>query len=162
METEGRAVKVASFTVRADVHQSARWKQAADAEGFPSCGAWLARAADAYLRVRAKAGIPLPLAWHLGRFLVRLEDGSEPELRGWVSPPFGIFHGTSAGPIPAGSTHLHTLVYLSARRIVATFKTTRQCKALAAELAGVWARSGGEVEDIRAGPLIDRHQREAT
>jgi hypothetical protein len=162
LETEGRAVKVATFTVRASMAQSVAWKRAADSEGFPSCGAWLARAADAYLKLRAKAGLPLPLAWRLGRFPVRLEDGTEPELRGWVSPPFGIFHGTNAGPIPAGSTHLHTLVYLSARRIVATFKTTRQCKALAAELAGVWARSGGEEGDIRAGPLIDRHQREAT
>lgn len=155
-------MKVATFTVRADVHQSTRWKQAADSEGFRSAGAWLARAADAYLRLRAKAGIPLPLAWRLGRFPVVLDDGAAPELRGWVSPPFGIFHGTGAGPIPPGSTHLHTLCYLPGRRIVATFKTSRQCKALAAELAGVWARSGGEAEDIRAGPLIDRHQREAT
>lgn len=155
-------MKVATFSVRASMPQSVRWKLAAESEGFASCGAWLARAADAYLRVRAKAGLPLPLAWRLGRFPVALDDGTAPELRGWVSPPFGIFHGTGAGPIPAGSTHLHTLVYLPGRRIVATFKTSRQCRALAAELAGVWARSGGEAEDIRAGPLIERHEREAT
>jgi hypothetical protein len=155
-------VKTASFTVRATMPQSIAWKRAADAEGFPSCGAWLSRAADAYLRLRAKAGIPLPLAWHLGRFRVRLEDGTEPELRGFVSPPFGIFHGSGAGPIPQGSTHSQTLVYLPGRRIVATFRVARQAKALAAELAGVWARSGGEAEDIRAGPLIERHEREAT
>lgn len=155
-------MKVASFTVRASMPQSIGWKHAADAEGFRSVGAWLARAADAYLKLRAKAGLPLPLAWRLGRFLVRLEDGTEPELRGFVSPPFGVFHGSGAGPIPCGGTHLHTLVYLPARRIVATFRYGRQARALAAELAGVWARSGGEGEDIRAGPLIERHQREAT
>jgi hypothetical protein len=155
-------MKTASFTVRASMPQSIAWKRAAESEGFASCGAWLARAADAYLRLRAKAGLPLPLAWHLGRFPVRLEDGTEPELRGFVSPPFGIFHGSGGGPIPQGSTHCQTLVYLPGRRIVATFRYARQARALAAELAGVWARSGGEAEDIRAGPLIDRHQREAT
>jgi hypothetical protein len=155
-------MKVASFTVRASMAQSVTWKRAAESEGFPSCGAWLARAADAYLKLRAKAGLPLPLAWHLGRFRVKLEDGTEPEVRGFLSPPFGTFHGSGAGPIPSGSTHCQTLVYLPARRIVATFRYMRQCKALAAELAGVWARSGGEAEDIRAGPLIERHEREAT
>jgi len=153
-------VKTATFTVRADVRQSARWNQAADAEGFRSVGAWLAGAADAYLKARAKAGLPLPLAWRHGRFRVRLEDGTEPEMRGWVSPPFGLFHGSPEGPIPHGSTHCYTLVYVPARRIVATFRTAQHCKALAAELAGVWARSGGEGEDIRAGPIIDRHVRE--
>lgn len=153
-------MKTASFTVRADARQSARWKQATDAEGFRSVGAWLAGAADAYLKVRAKAGLPLPLAWRHGRFRVRLEDGTEPEMRGWVSPPFGLFHGSPEGPIPHGSTHCYTLVYVPARRIVATFRTAGHCKALAAELAGVWARSGGDGEDIRAGPIIDRHGRE--
>jgi len=155
-------VKTASFTVRADVHQSARWKQAADSEGFASCGAWLAKAADAYLRLRVKAGIPLPLVWHLGRFLVHLENDTEPEVRGWIARPFGLFHGSPGGPIRQGSTHCYTLVYLPGRRIVATFRYARECKALAAELAGVWARSGGEEGDIRAGPLIERHEREAT
>ena len=154
-------MKVATFTVRADVRQSARWKQAAEAEGFQAVGAWLAGAADAYLRLRAKAGLPLPLAWRRGRFPVRLEDGTEPELRGWMARPFGHYSGTDTGPGYSGC-HLHTLVYLPARRIVATFRYARHCRALAAELAGVWARSGGEETDIRAGPLIERHEREAT
>lgn len=155
-------MKTASFTVRATMAQSVTWKRAADAEGFASCGAWLARAADAYLKMRAKAGLPLPLAWRLGRFLVKLEDDTEPELRGFVSPPFGIFHGSGGGPIRQGSTHCQTLVYLPGRRIVATFRYAREAKALAAELAGVWARNDGECEDIRAGPIIERYQREAT
>jgi hypothetical protein len=155
-------LKTASFTVRATMAQSVTWKRASDAEGFPSVGSWAACALDAYLKHRAKAGLPLPLAWHLGRFRVKLEDGTEPEVRGFLSPPFGTFHGSGAGPIPQGSTHCQTLVYLPGRRIVATFRYMRQCKALAAELAGVWARSGGEEGDIRAGPLIERHEREAT
>jgi hypothetical protein len=155
-------VKVATFTTRANAAQSARWKQAAEAEGFASVGSWAANALDAYLRHRVKAGLPLPLAWRLGRFRVRLDDGTEPELRGFVSPPFGTFHGSGGGPVPQGSTHVQTLVYLPARRIVATFRYRRQCQALAAELAGVWARGGGEDGDTRAGPLIERHEREAT
>jgi len=151
----------AAFTVRATMPQSVRWKLAAESEGFASCGAWLARAADAYLKLRAKAGIPLPLAWHRGRFRVTLESGIVPELRGSVSPPFGHFRGDSDGPRRAGHK-VYSLVYLPGRRIVATFRYARHCRALAAELAGVWARNGGEDGDIRAGPLIERHEREAT
>lgn len=152
-------MKVASFTVRANAAQSARWKQAAESEGFHSAGAWLAGAADAYLRARVKAGIPLPLVWRRGRFYARLEDGAEPELRGWISRPFGIFRGDEAGPGYHGC-HSYTLAYLPARRIVGTFRYARHCRALAAELAGIWARSGGEESDIRAGPIIERHRRE--
>lgn len=154
-------MKVATFTVHATAEQSRRWKLAAEAEGHRSAGSWLAAAADAYLRVRAKAGLPLPLAWRLGRFHVALDDGTEPELRGWVSPPFGLFHGNGGGPIPTGSTHCYTLVYVPARRIVATFRYAKHGRALAAELAGIWARHGGEETDIRAGPVVERHQREA-
>ncbi len=155
-------MKEATFTVRASGAQSVRWKIAAESESFRSVGAWLAGAADTYLKARARAGMPLPLAWRHGRFRVRLEGGIEPEVKGLLSPPFGIFHGTPEGPIPHGSTHHYCLVYVPARRIVATFKYASHCKELAAELAGIWARSGGEGEDIRAGPLIERHEREAT
>jgi hypothetical protein len=141
--------------------QSVRWKLASESEGFASCGAWLARAADAYLRLRAKAGMPLPLAWRHGRFAVRLADGAEPEVRGWIAPPFGFYHGAQDGPIPHGSTQCYTLVYLPARRTVATFRYARHCKALGAELAGLYARGDGE-GDTRAGPIVERHEREAT
>ncbi len=72
-------MKVASFTGRATVQQSARWKQAAESEGFQSAGAWLAGAADAYLKIRAKAGLPvLPLVacWRLQSAPGRRGDGS--------------------------------------------------------------------------------------
>ena len=151
-------MKVATFTVRGTAEQAVRWNRAAEAEGHRSAGTWLAAAADSYLKVRARAGLPLPLAWRHGRFPVRLEDGAEPELRGWVAPPFGIFHGSPQGPVPTGSTHVYSLVFLPDRRIVATFRTAAHCKSLAAELAGVWARTGGET-DIRAGPVVDRHVR---
>jgi hypothetical protein len=154
-------MKTASFHVRATTAQAERWNRAAEAEGHRSTGGWIACAVDAYLKVRAKAGLPLPLAWHLSAFRVRLDDGTEPELRGWVSPPFGLFHGNGAGPIPTGSTHCYTLVYIPARRIVATFRYAKHGRALAAELAGIWARHGGEETDIRAGPVVERHVREA-
>ena len=135
-------MKVASYTVHADARQCARWKQAAEAEGFPSVGAWLAGAADAYLKVRARAGMPLPLAWRKGRFRVELQDGPR-EVSGHVSPPFGQFYGTPAG-IPAYSgAHRHTLVYVPSGRILATVSTFRECKALAAELARLWVRGDG-------------------
>jgi hypothetical protein len=100
-------VKVATFTVRADPRQSIRWKQAASSYGHASVGAWLAEAADRFLDGLIRAGKPLPLAWTRGRFRVRLEDGSEPELAGWIARPFGHFHGSQFGPIRYGGTHTH-------------------------------------------------------
>ena len=133
-------MKTASFTVRATEAQSVRWKRAAEAEGFPSAGAWLSEAADAYLRVRARTGLPLPLAWRLGRFRVILSDGQDIEVRGMVSPPFGTFQGCTHGP---DTNKLRTLVHLPARRVIATLRSARQCKALASELARLWVKWDG-------------------
>jgi len=152
-------MKVAVFNVRANVHQSARWKQAAEAEGFFSVGSWAASALDAYLENRAKAGRPLPLVWRRGRFLVALEDGSEREVPGWIARPFGHFRGDAIGAKRHG-THIHTLVYLSSRGIVATFRYSRHCRALAAELAARWVRLGGRQPSEDPAPLLQRFQRE--
>lgn len=146
-------MKVASFTVRGSEEQSRRWKLAAEAEGYASAGSWLAYAADAYLKVRARAGRPIPLAWRLGAVRVLLEE-QEVTLRGWVSPPFGIFRGATEGPLYRGCRR-NTLVHLPSRRIIATLSSHRQCKALASELAPIFAR------DEQAGaPIVDRHTRE--
>ncbi len=147
-------MKVATFTVHATAEQSVRWKRAAEAEGHRSAGTWLALAADAYLRVRARAGHPLPLAWHLGAFTARLMDGREVQVRGVVSPPFGVFRGTSHGP---DRNKLRTLVHLPSCRIIATLKSSRQCRTLAAELAPVLLR--GELPEL--GPIVERHRRES-
>jgi hypothetical protein len=147
-------VKTAAFTVHGTAEQSIRWKRAAEAEGHRSAGTWLAAAADAYLRVRARAGQPLPLAWHLGAFTAYLMDGRDVHLRGVVSPPFGVFRGTSHGP---DRNKLRTLVHLPTGRIIATLKSSRQCRILAAELAPVLLR--GELPDLA--PLVERHVREA-
>jgi hypothetical protein len=147
-------VKVATFTVRASLAQSERWKRAADLEGFPSAGAWLSEAADAYLKVRARAGRPLPLAWRLGRFSVVLMDGREIEVRGKVSPPFGIYQGTSDGP---NGNKLRTLVHLPGRKVVATLRSSRQCRALASEIAPLLLRH--ELPD--PGGIVERHVRES-
>lgn len=82
-------MKTASFTVRATMAQSVRWKRAAEAEGHASVGTWLAEALDRYLDALKRAGKPLALAWGRGRFRVRLEDGTEPEMRGWIARPPG-------------------------------------------------------------------------
>lgn len=146
-------LKTASFTVRASMEQSRRWKMAAEAEGFAAAGQWLASAADAYLKVRARAGRPIPLAWRRGSFPVILED-EESTLRGWLSPPFGIFRGTAEGRLYLGC-HRHSLVHLPTRRIIATLRTHRQCQALASELAPIFAR------DEQAGAaVVERHVRE--
>jgi hypothetical protein len=147
-------VKVASFTVHATADQSIRWKRAAEAEGHRSAGTWLAAAADTYLRVRARAGQPIALAWHLGAFTARLMDGREVKMRGVVSPPFGVFQGTSHGP---DGNKRRTLVHLPTGRVIATLRSSRQCRALAAELAPVLLR--GELPELA--PLVERHVRES-
>jgi hypothetical protein len=152
-------LKVASFTVHATALQSARWKQAAEAEGYASIGGWAAMALDAYLENRKQAGKPLPLFWSKGRFRVRLEDGAEPELAGWIARPFGIYRGNPAGPLSMGC-HTYTLAYLPAGRLLATFRYARHCKSLASELARLWVRWGGKEPAEDPAPLVQRFQRE--
>lgn len=143
-------MKVAAFTVRATMAQSIRWKQAAEGEGFASVGSWAGRALDAYLEARTRAGRPIPLAWHRGAVRVVLE-GREVTLRGMVSAPFGIFRGTAEGP-GLRACQRFTLVHLPPRRIVATLRSLRQCQALAAELAPIFAR-----DEHGAAATIERH-----
>ena len=137
-----RELRVAHFTVHATAAQSSRWKQAAEAEGFHSAGAWLACAADAYLKARARAGVPVPLAWRRGSFAVRLGSGKELTVRGHVSPPFGSFRGGVYGEASQG-TRVQSLVYVPTGRIMATMRRYSECKALAAELARLWIRGDG-------------------
>jgi len=151
----GQALKVASFTVHATALQSARWKQAAEAEGFASVGSWAAPALDAYLKARARAGHPIPLAWRRGRFRVRLDSGETVSLAGHISPPFFSFRGTGDGPDPLSK--FHTLIFQPDGRFIATVRTYRQAQALAAELAPLLLR--GELPD--PAPIVDRHQRES-
>ena len=125
-------MKVASFTVHADARQSARWKQASQGEGFASVGAWLADAADRHLQAVARSGRPVPLAWSRGRFLVRFQ-GEEGTVSGHISPPFASTAGTEEGPACYRGRHRHILVFMPDARIVATLRSFRQCKALAAE-----------------------------
>jgi len=143
-------VKVATFSLRGTMPQSILWKQAADGEGFASVGSWAARALDAYLEGRRRAGKPIPLAWHRGSFRVVL-DGLELPLRGMVSHHFGVFRGTAEGP-GLRACQRFTLTLIPEKRILATLRTIRQAQALAAELAPVFAR------DSRDGaPTIERH-----
>jgi hypothetical protein len=116
-------VKVATFTVRSSAEQSVRWKSAASADGHLAVGTWLAEVADANLKPRIDAGRPIPLAWHRGRLQVRLADGGTVEVKGWRSPPFGIFHGDAAKPRAARGRQCYSL-----------------CKALAGQLAHGYLR----------------------
>lgn len=141
-------MKVATFSVRATMPQSIRWKQAAEGEGFASVGSWAARALDAYLEARTRAGRPIPLAWSVGAFLVVLE-GQEARVRGMVSPPFAYFRGTAEGPV-AG--HKFSLVHLPTGKLIATLRRSGQARSLASELAPLYAR-----DESFGAPVVARH-----
>jgi hypothetical protein len=149
-------LKIATFTVRADERQSARWKQCAIADGHASVGAWLAVVADAYLKTRARAGLPMPLGWYRGSFRVVLVDGKAVMVRGRISPPFAYDDGTAENP--DGRHKSWTLVHTPTRRIIATLRAAGQVKALAAELVAALLR---EDRELVAG-IAERHQREST
>jgi hypothetical protein len=89
------------------------------------------------LKVRAQAGQPLPLAWRRGRFKVRLLDGAEPELWGWIAEPFAFYRGDQAGPGYHGR-HLYTLTYMPALQMLGTYRYARECRTVASELARRW------------------------
>jgi hypothetical protein len=154
------SLKVASFTVKATMAQSVRWKQTAEAHGHSSVGSWIAEAVDRYLDALKRAGKPIPLAWNrFGRFIVKLMDGREIETPGRTSPPFGIFRGNAMGPVQRGAGP-HTLVFLPEGRIIATLGTERRCKELASDLSRVWVRWGGQVPSEDPAALLQRFRRE--
>jgi hypothetical protein len=146
-------MKVATFTVHATAQQSTRWKQAAEGEGFPSVGAWLAGAADAYLKIRSRAGLPIPLAWRRGHFRVALEGG-EATVNGRLSPPFGVYAGTPAELARYHGQRQFTLVYVPSRRVLATLASLANCKALASELARLWYRGDGAEPAGNPAPVL--------
>lgn len=119
-------------------------ERAAEAEGYASVGAWASRALDAYLKQRLAAGAPVPLARHHGTVRVLLEDGEVHQIREWIAPPFGLFHGSASGPIPHGSTQRYALVYTPTGRILGTFRT-------AAHLQSPGLRSGARLGALGRG-----------
>jgi hypothetical protein len=160
------SAKVAHFTIAASVEQSARWKQAAEMMGHLSIGTWLAEAADTFMeartRTRASAGAgavpPIALSWRRsGRFPVVLENGEEIEVTGMVSPPFGIYHGHSRGPVDVG-VKPYTLVYVPERRILATFRHVDTARALASEMAPTLWRG---LPPPDPGGILERYRGEA-
>jgi hypothetical protein len=66
-----------------------------------------------------------------------------------VSPPFGTYRGTSHGP---DRNKLRTLVHVPTGRVIATLRSSRQCRALAAELAPVLLR--GDLPEF--GPVVEK------
>ena len=153
------APKVAHFTIAASMEQSIRWKQTAEAAGHPTVSTWLAEAADNYMHARARSGPPIALAWRRSaRFRVVLLDGEEVEVRGMLSPPFGIFKGDISGT-GANAYPPYVLVYLPERRILGSFRYAETCKALASELAPTLLR-GLPPPDPEA--IVERYRREAS
>ena len=152
-------MKTASFTVRATVEQSARWKRAAAGESHTSVGTWLAEAADRYLDGLKRSGRPVPLGWRRClSFSFQAPGRGAIVVPGSVSHPFGYFRGTDAGA--DRHSNFFTLVYLPDGRIIATLRTAAQCRTLGADLARLWVKWGGEQPAEDPAPVLHRFQRE--
>lgn len=153
-------MKVASFTVRATEKQSIRWKRAADAEGHASVGTWLAEAADRHLDAVRRSGRPIPLGWRrMASFVVQMPTGEAVRVPGHVSHPFGFYRGTDQGA--DRFSHYYTLVHIPDGKILATLRSAVQCRTLAADLARLWVRWGGEQPAEDPAPVVARHVRES-
>lgn len=151
-------VTTAAPIIRADARQAARWKRAAEAEGFEGIGQWAAFALDAYVELRGKVGRSVPLAWRSGQFSARLAGGELATVTGFISPPFGAFAGSEEGPASYGERHRYTLAYLPDGRILATLGTYKECRALAADLARTWVRWGGKEPPSPLEAILPIHQ----
>jgi hypothetical protein len=163
----GRVKTAASFTVRASEHQSARWKQAADSEGFATVGGWLAETADTYLRELVRAGRAAPLTWFRDRFPVRITDTTvrpevtrEVKVDGMVSGPFGIFRGNGRGIGEPGCS-CFSLVHCPTRRVIDSLPLKKSCMALAAELAALRVDWGETDPEKLLGAAPDRGKAQA-
>ena len=153
-------LKTASFSIRATERQSLRWKRSAELAGHRSVGTWAAEALDKHLDAVARAGRPIPLGWRRRAvFAVQLASG-ETRIAGSVSVPFAYYRGTDAGA--DRYSDFYTLVLTPPGRIIATLRSAAQARALASDLAREWIRHGGEEPETRAGPIVERHVREAT
>jgi hypothetical protein len=152
-------LKVASFTVRATERQSITWKRMAQGEGYAAVGSWIADSLDRYLDGLKRAGKPVPLGWRRSAvFAVRTPQGGELQVSGLASHPFAYYRGTDAGA--DRYSDFFTLVFVPAGRIIATLRSAAQCRTLAAELARLWIRWGGEAPTEDPAPLLQRFQRE--
>jgi hypothetical protein len=145
------------------MEQSVRWKQVAQAAGR-QVGTWIAEAADAYIAGTAPKPTPAPATfatprtWHRGTFLVLLAAGREVEVEGMTSHPFGYFKGSATGPSAVAG---RVLVHLPTRRMIASARTTRQIRDMAAELEPAYVREEaatalgiGEGQDGRGGEEV--------
>ncbi len=133
-----------SYTVHSTPAQAERWETAAVAHGRMTVGSWLAQAADAYLEEMGKAGKRLPMVWTKGVFQARIYDRlvwpwqyRDVEVQGKISGRFGIYQGDDRGQ-ETRNNHVHSLVHLPTRRIVATLSHHRSCRAFAGELVYLW------------------------
>ena len=135
--------KTKTVTVPADCDQAERWEAAAQFLGYRSAGFWLGEVADLHLRGLAKAGRAAPLSWLPGTFTVTTFRDHEPppgtdvEVQGLVSGPFGVFRGNQRGAGAPGCGSF-CLAHLPTRRFLATLPLRRACLVLAAELASLY------------------------
>jgi len=146
----GEAVKVASFTVRADVHQRARWKQAAEAEGFP-LGRRMGRARARRLSEGVSPGGPAdPSCMAPGPRSCRPGGRGRGQASDFLSPPSTPSEATwRVGSRPPPS--LLFLVHLPGRHIVALRTNVRRSPAS-------WRPSSFRASS-RSSHRVERHAR---
>ncbi len=124
-----------TVTVHASRQQAQRWGGAAQYDGAPNVGAWLATLATQRLRYLGRYVPRLALRWRRGCFnILEPGGGDKPaylrEVSGIVAGPFGIHKSPEKLP----DSYFH-LVHVPTGAHLVTLPLRKRCKSLARELA---------------------------
>lgn len=150
--------KMTTVTVHASRQQAQRWGGAAQYDGAPSVGAWLATLATERLRYLGRFVPRLALRWRRGYFSVMERPGGsgEPQPRqvsGLVAGPFGIHKDPRDCP-PA----VFHLVHVPTGAHLVELPLRKRCKSLARELASYKVTWDTTIPEEVDGPEMWRAQ----
>jgi hypothetical protein len=128
-----------TVNVRATRQQAARWGGAAQYDGAPSIGAWLATLATERLRYLGTRVPRLALHWRRGCFNISVRSEwngptNPQEVSGLVAGPFGIHRDFPDRDPPARPPLFH-LVHVPTGCHLVALRRRKRCKLLAREIA---------------------------
>ena len=151
-----------TVTVRASRQQLARWGGAAQHDGAPNVGAWLASLASARLRDLGRFVPRMALRWRRAHFnALRLPYFNAPEatlheVNGIVAGPFGIYKDKEDEDLRPRMPPGFNLVHVPTGSHLAKLRQRKACKTLARELGTYRVNWDATVPEEVPGPEWSR------